>query len=351
MNLNLRRADRLDFYKTTDVVLYGFLQIHSMALILVTGATGRIGAAAASALISKGHKIRAVVRPGSSKPLPAGAEKFEWDLSSGPLPKAAFSGVQYVVYLAGLVGDYPYNLLMQSNAFAVKNLLSSCPQEVQKIILASSISVYGEYKWQVVDETFAPKCESPYGKSKLLGETFARDFCGSLPIVFLRFGMVYGPGFEEGYFPVLDRIRRGKMSILGEGKNRLPLLHISDAVQAIFLALGSKSATSCREYNIVGEEKLTQTELFALAAHELGVATPAKHASIGLAKAMLRAMSVFSSFGIAKKPGITPDNIRQMTLDRAYSCARAEAELGYKARVKINDGLKDVVRDFLSKKG
>ncbi|MCX6773109.1 MAG: NAD(P)-dependent oxidoreductase [Candidatus Micrarchaeota archaeon] len=197
-----------------------------MALILVTGATGKIGGRVAAALIAKGDKVRAVVRPGSKGILPARAEKYEHDLSIAPLPADAFKGVQKIAHLAGLVGSHSQSALEAANAVAVNSLLYNCPKTVQRIVLASSISVYGEYKGKIADETFEARGESPYGKSKLAGEREARNFCPCLPITFLRIAMVYGPGFKEGYFDILRYVDEGKMKIIGDGKNRMPLVHV-----------------------------------------------------------------------------------------------------------------------------
>ncbi|MCX8194515.1 MAG: NAD(P)-dependent oxidoreductase [Candidatus Micrarchaeota archaeon] len=315
-----------------------------MPLVLITGATGRLGSALVERLLARKDKIRAVVRKGSRHKLPPGVEAFEADLSSGPLPKEAFAGVQQVVHLAGLVGEHPYNELMLHNAFATKNLLANCPSFVHRVVIASSISVYGEHKGQLVSESFELNANSPYGKSKLMAEVFAREYCENLPIVFLRFGMIYGPGFEEGYFEVLRRLKEGKMAIIGDGSNRVPLLHVSDAVQAILLALDSK-IEPCREYNIVGSEAMTQKELLLLAASELGVPAPAKTVPLSLALAVAKVKFLLGDHKLS------PENILQLSLDRAYDTRRAKEELGFEARVKIKEGIKEVVGLYLKSEG
>ena len=323
-----------------------------MALILVTGATGRLGSLAVTALLARGDSVRAVVRPGSAGAgrLPSGVEKIECDLGVAALPESAFEGVKKVAHLSGLVGDYPYGRLVLANSFATKHLLSNCPPEVEKIALASSISVYGEHRGEVVDEQVPPLCESPYGKSKLLGEAMAREYASSLPIVFLRLGMIYGHDFEDGYFQILGRLSAGKMQILGDGKNRMPLLHQSDAVGAVLAALDSgKSIPSCREYNIVGGEKMTQKELLTLAATCLNASPPSKSAPVLLAKAGVAIQSALSAIGACKRPSVSLENIRQMTLDRAYSCERARAELGFEAKTRLADGMKEVVAAYRAK--
>jgi nucleoside-diphosphate-sugar epimerase len=337
-----------------------------MALVLVTGATGRLGSALVEALLARGHSVRAVVRPHSEagnasleerqekrfsasplsgsrqNTLPPGVERIECDLSQNPLPLAAFQGVQFVVHAAGLVGSHPYGELIAANAYATKHLLSSCPSTVRKVVLASSISVYGDYSGQVADESFAPQTESPYGKSKLMAEEFAKGYCDSLPLVFLRLGMIYGPGFEEGYFPVLRYLSDGKMVFLGEAKNRIPLLHVSDAVSAFLLALG-KPTPSCREYNVVGSEQMSQQELLRMAASELGVSPPQKHFSPSALSLLLKFQR------LAGKTSLDPENVRQLTLDRAYLCKRAKEELGWEPKVKIADGMREMVRLYRAK--
>lgn len=324
-----------------------------MALILVTGAAGKLGSLTAKSLLARGDSVRAVVRPGSGGAgrLPQGAEKFEHDLGAAALPAAAFEGVQKVVHCAGLVGSHPYNNLVLANAFSVKHLLANCPAEVEKVVLVSSISVYGEHKGQVVDETFATLCESPYGKSKLLGETIAREYAGSLPIVILRPGMIYGPDFEDGYFQILDRLAAGKMRILGDGGNRVPLVHQSDAVRAILLALDSREGIAhCREYNIVGNEQMAQKELLRLAASQLGVPAPEKGVPVILASAGVVMQQALSSIHLCKRPPVSSENVRQLALDRAYSGAKAKAELGFEPQVGVEEGMKEVVAAYLAKR-
>jgi len=317
-----------------------------MAFYLITGASGRLGRCVLPKLVRKG-RVRAVLRPESSFKLPARVERFSWDMST-PLPRSAFENITHVVHLAGLVGDHPYEELLLNNGTAVRNLLANCPSSVKRIVLASSISIYGDYAGKTVDESFVPKGESPYGKSKLMGEMAASEYCGALPIVFLRFGMIYGPGFEEGYFDVLRRIESGKAAIIGNGRNRIPLLHSDDATAAILLSL-EKKIQNCRAYNVVGSESPTQEGLVSLAASELGAPKQKGRVSLALATALASLKQFLFQAGLSKKPSFTPENIRQLTLDRTYSAALAKAELGFVAKVKLRQGLKQVVREYLAK--
>jgi len=321
-----------------------------MGKILLTGATGRLGSHALAALLARKEQVRAIVRPGSKSMLPRGVERFEWDLSSAPLPRAAFAGVDRAVHLAGLVGSFPERELMLHNAAATGNLASSCPQKLSKLVVASSISVYGEYKGRRVDEEFEPMAESPYGKSKLAAEKEVRAHRRGIPTALLRFGMIYGPGFEEGYFDVFSFLKKGKMRIFGNGQNRIPLLHVDDAVSAILLALGA-DLVSCHEYNIVGEEEPTQQELMGMAAKALGAPAPTRHSSLLLVQSASAVGSLLSALGMQDPLPFDAENIRQLTLDRAYSTEKARRELGFVAKVKLAAGIKQMAGIYLKKKG
>jgi nucleoside-diphosphate-sugar epimerase len=322
-----------------------------MGTVLLTGATGRLGLLVASELASKGEKVRAVVRPSSkASALPGKVETFVHDLGKASLPKAAFEDVQKVIHLAGLVGQHGRVSLFEANAFSVQALLENCPSEVESVVIASSISVYGHHPGKLVDESFPTRPYNDYGASKHLGEMFAKRYCSTHPICILRLGMIYGPSFEEGYFEVLERLSLGKMPIIGSGKNRIPLLHQSDAVRAILLASDSAKRHPCREYNIVGQEAPTQEELLSLAASFLSVEPPKRHVPVLAAKAWALASSLLFLLGISKSKPLSLENIDQISSDRAYSCERAKRELGFEAKVKLDDGMKEVVEAFNAKR-
>ena len=319
-----------------------------MGKVLLTGASGRLGCHVLAALLARKEKVRAIVRPGSKFALPRGVERFVWDLSSDPLPYTAFVGVDRAIHLAGLVGGHPERELMLSNAVATRNIVSACPQKLSKLVVASSISIYGEYKSQMVDEEFKPRVESPYGQSKLAAEAEVLAHRRGIPVALLRFGMIYGPGFEQGYFDVFRFLKKGKMRIFGNGQNRIPLLHVDDAVRAILLALDAH-LLSCREYNIVGEGSPTQEELMGMAAKALKVPAPTSHVSILFVQSASAVGGLLSTLGITAPLPFDSENIRQLTLDRAYSTDRARRELGFKAKVKLEVGIKQMVGEYKKK--
>ncbi|MEM4554335.1 MAG: NAD(P)-dependent oxidoreductase [Candidatus Anstonellaceae archaeon] len=305
-----------------------------MAAVLLVGASGRLGRAISKELAKQGYKVRQVVRKYKSS-----TDVIVCDLSKSQLPPSAFSGIDFVVFAAGLTGSHPYEKLRQANVLTIKNLLSSCPPSIKKVVVASSISVYGMHEGKLIDESFPLLPMTDYGKSKLEGEQVAREFCQKLPIVFLRIGMIYGPGFEEGYFKVLELLSKGKMPLVGSANNRIPLVHISDVVSAFLCAIKSKTPR-CATYNIVGKEQLTQKELLCMASSKLGAPQPQIHIPVFLLSLLVRV------WGLVGRPPFDVENIHQLSSDRAFSTAKAKQELGWQPKVSIKQGLPQMIKIY-----
>ena len=88
---------------------------------------------------------------------------------------------------------------------------------------------------------------------------------------------------------------------------------------------------------------MTQQELLLLAAKELGVEPPTSSIPVFLAFFAARVARLLG------KKGFSPENIRQLSLDRAYSCGRARKELGFEAKVGISQGLPEVISAYKRK--
>ncbi|NBK99236.1 MAG: NAD-dependent epimerase/dehydratase family protein [Erysipelotrichia bacterium] len=97
----------------------------------------------------------------------------------------------YVIHLAGIsyVGHNDIEAFYKVNTIGTQNILdaliaSNC--NAQKVILASSATVYGEQGCEVLDESMCPLPANHYGISKLAMEHMARGYFQKLPIVVVR---------------------------------------------------------------------------------------------------------------------------------------------------------------------
>ena len=197
---------------------------------------------------------------------------------------------------------------------------------VRKIIAASSASIYG-----LADVFPTPEDHHPYnnqtwyGASKVMLEGLLRSYHAmyGLPYVALRYFNVYGPRMDTNgkYTEVLvrwiDRIAQGQPPlILGDGHQTMDFVYIDDVAKANVLALQS----DCNN-DVINVASGRETSLRELAA------------------ALLKVMGATHLV-----PEYGPERSVNPVLRRLASTRKAEARLGFRAQVGLEEGLDRHVR-------
>ncbi|MEM4389209.1 MAG: NAD-dependent epimerase/dehydratase family protein [Candidatus Micrarchaeia archaeon] len=301
-------------------------------VILVTGASGRLGQALLARL--KGRAVRALVRSEkAARMLPKGVEVFYGDVRE-ELPPEAFAGVHVVFHLAAVLSPASEGEMREVNVEGTRRVLAACPKNLKRFVHVSSISVYGRKPEGVVTESTPFSPSDGYGWSKLYSEMAVKNFA-RFPWTIIRPGVIYGKGFREGFFEVLGLLEKGRMPLIGPGNNFLPLVHVRDVCDALLLAAKSKRAIG-QAYNIVGEQR-TQSEILAMAARALGVAAPRWSIPAWLA---LGAVAALRALG---RKGLGPEYVDVLAADRRFDCAKARRELGWRPKVGLEEGIKEVI--------
>ncbi|MEM2908670.1 MAG: NAD-dependent epimerase/dehydratase family protein [Candidatus Bilamarchaeaceae archaeon] len=296
-------------------------------MIYLTGATGRLGRYVYNVFLSKKTEVFPIVRK------PSGLKnEIISDFSEGSL-KAILKNAKAIIHLAGSVKTYDKKELWNTNVELTRVIVNAAPKNA-KIILASSISVYGkELAKKPADETTPISPDSDYARSKYEAEKLVSQHPNH---VILRIGTIYGP-FED-YKIMLQKIKRERMQIIGNGNNIIPFVHVEDAASVFIPALKKTGV-----YNIVGEA-ITQREAYAVAAKELGVKPPTKQVSFFLAY-----LSAWFAERAALLTGseckITTEHIAILYFDRPFDCSKARRELGFLPRDPVN-GIKQVVNEL-----
>jgi nucleoside-diphosphate-sugar epimerase len=211
-----------------------------MPSILVTGATGFLGARIVRQLVHDGLPVRATSRARSSI---AAVEHVVADLTTEPLTPVV-AGCDVVIHAAGLAhqfnrsprlaGDFHAN-----NALATERLAEAAARAgVKRFVLASSVSVYGGAQTGLVDETALCRPSSDYARSKLEAERQLLEVCrhSAMQPLILRLATLYGEGDRGNVARLMSAIDRGRFVWIGRGRNRKSLLHVDDAVHALVLA-------------------------------------------------------------------------------------------------------------------
>jgi UDP-glucose 4-epimerase len=153
------------------------------------------------------------------------------------------------------------------NVKGTLNLLEAARKaNVERVINASSSSVYGKVEYLPFDEKHPTQPLSPYGVSKLVAEHYCRVYNDlyDLPTVSLRYFTVYGPRMRPDLaIPIFTRalVRGESPTIFGNGEQTRDLTYIEDIVSANLKLLETDKADG-EILNIGGGKRVTVNQLY-----------------------------------------------------------------------------------------
>jgi nucleoside-diphosphate-sugar epimerase len=248
---------------------------------LVTGAAGFIGSHTCERLVREGWRVRGIDCLTSYYD-PALKERNLARLAAEPgfsLERVDLRAVGLEPLLRG--ADVVWHLAAQAgvrsswgrefesyatiNLLATQRLLEAAVATApEKVVYASSSSVYGETPEFPAAEDGPVRPISPYGVTKLAGEQMARLYHRSygLSTISLRYFTVYGPRQrpDMGFHRFLRAIHRGEpVTIFGDGRQTRDFTYVDDVVEANLLA--GAGGRPGRVYNISGGSRVTILEV------------------------------------------------------------------------------------------
>ncbi|MBI4294361.1 MAG: NAD-dependent epimerase/dehydratase family protein [Betaproteobacteria bacterium] len=248
--------------------------------VLVTGASGFVGARLCAELLARGASVRAPLRrPGALAPR-TGLETFAIeDLASSPIDPKWLAGVDAVMHLAGFAHRFKgdpgadADSIRRINVEATEVLARAAAKaRVRRFVYASSIKVNGEDSGTgsfSAGDTPGPRDE--YGRSKLAAETILRRLAGEcgMEIVIVRPPLVYGPGVKANFLRLLEAVDRGLPLPLAGLQNRRSLVHVGNLADAL-IACACRSAAAGKTYLVCDGEDVSTAELISRIAAALG---------------------------------------------------------------------------------
>ena len=172
-----------------------------MSNILVTGVAGFIGSEIAKELLLLSHEVYGVddLSNGYKKNIPQGVNFIETDLSKPSSLKKIPKDIDVVFHLSGQSsGEVSFEdpiKDLKKNTHSTLNLISFIKENsIQKIVYASSMSVYGNVEDSPIKENHPLAPLSCYGVGKLSSENYLRIMLPKTNVVVMRMFNVYGPG-------------------------------------------------------------------------------------------------------------------------------------------------------------
>jgi nucleoside-diphosphate-sugar epimerase len=162
-----------------------------------------------------------------------------------------------------------------------------------------------------------------------------------LPAVIIRPATIIGAGDQLNFGRTVERLRAGRQVIVGSGRNALPLVHVSDAVNGLILALDHAHAAG-QAYNIGNDRPLTQEEFLRAVALETGLAPPRLRVPYQALYAAAYAAERFAMLTRSQRnPLVTRHGIAVFGTDNRHAIDKAKRELGYSPLVDLRAGIRE----------
>ena len=251
---------------------------------LVTGAAGFIGSNLSERLLAQGatvigldcftdyyprerkeHNLRGLRQT-------PGFNLVEAAIADADLPRL-LEGVTHVFHLAAQAGvrkswGRDFRVYTVNNVEATQILLEACVgRPLERLVYASSSSVYGDKVALPMTEEALPQPVSPYGVTKLSAEQlcYLYQVNYAVPTVSVRYFTVYGPRQrpDMGFHKFLRAVMRDEpVPQFGDGRQTRDFTFVADAVAAT-IAAGTRG-TPGGVYNIGGGSRVELLDVFEL---------------------------------------------------------------------------------------
>jgi dihydroflavonol-4-reductase len=323
--------------------------------VLVTGAAGFVGSAVARALVARGAAVRVLVRASSPRANLADldAEVVVGDVRDQASVEAALAGRRYLFNVAA---DYrlwardPGEIVRNNVAGAQAVMGAALAAGVERVVHTSSVATLRlPADGSPADET------TPYGdgegigaykQSKVAAERIVERLVAerALPAVIVSPSTPIGPRDVKPTPTgrIIVEAARGRMpAYVDTGLN---LVHVDDVAEGHILAL---EKGRIGERYILGGQDVTLSQMLA----EIATLTGRKAPTVKLPIAPLEPLAeVAELIGriTGKEPFLTKDALKMASHHMYFSSAKAERELGYRAR-PYREALKDALDWFAAR--
>ena len=297
-------------------------------MILVTGGAGFIGSNLVEELLKQGSDVRVIDNFDTGQERNLGdlsAEVVRGDITDPDTVKRALEDVNQVYHQAA-IGSVPRSIKdpatsTKVNVLGTLNVLTAARDSgVEKVVYASSASVYAGVDELPKREDMTPIPMSVYGATKIMNEYYFRIFHDiyGLKSTGMRYFNVYGPkqSPDSEYAAVIPKFINLMLSdkipkIFGDGEQTRDFTYVGDVVKANLLAMKAAKSDGTA-YNIAGGKRTSLNSLVDLINKALNKSIEPEY--------------------LDPRPGDPKHSLADIT--------RAKQDIGYEPDYAFEDGLK-----------
>lgn len=315
----------------------------------VTGASGFIGRALVERLVEQGWHVRGLARSDAAAAVIAetGAEPVVGDLASSEALREGATGCSVAFHAAARVGDWgPREEFEQVNVAGTRNTLEACRAAgVPRFVhVGTEAAILNGRPLVDVDEDapLRPDSKSHYCATKAIAERAVLD-CNEpgFETVVVRPRMVWGPGDTTVLSGLLEAVREGRFAWLSGGRQRISTTHVDNAVEGLLLA--AMRGRAGQSYFITDGEAVVFRDFVTRLLATQGIEPPDRVMPAAAARAAAAVLeTLWRGLRLRGAPPLNRTAVWLCSLESTLDISKAEAELGYRPIVSVEDGMRNL---------
>lgn len=312
--------------------------------VLITGATGFVGAALVRHLKVGGATVRAAVRSGEVDGADECVRLGDMEAARPDMWTEAVKGIDAVAHLAARVhvmdekDSDPLTAYRKINVAPTLQLAKAAASAgVGRFVFVSSIKVNGEYTSVAhpfrADDQPAPA--DPYGLSKLEAENGLRLLAREtgMEVTVVRPPLVYGPGVKANFETMMRWLRKGLPLPLGALENRRSFVALDNLVDLLSICLVHPAAAN-QTFLVSDGEDLSTTSLLRRLAAGMGV----RASLVPVPRRLLEAGAVALGRGAVAQ---------RLCGDLQVDISKTRNLLGWEPPLRVDEALSRTAKAFL----
>jgi nucleoside-diphosphate-sugar epimerase len=323
----------------------------------VTGATGFLGKRLCAALVARGEPVVALGRrfegfPDLDRAL---CRRRVVALADEVALGEAFRGADSVIHAAAMSAIWGRRRdFLSANVDGTAHVLAAARAAgVRRVVHVSSSGVTfdGRDRRDVNEDEPRPRrFLSHYQETKALAEDVVRGATGAETVIVRPRG-IFGPGDTMILPRLIARARRGKLRVLGAGRNVQDITYVDNVVAALLLARAAPAAAG-RVYLVSNGEPVALWEFIRDCLQGLGMTLAAGQVSSSIAFAVAGAAEALHRVvpGLGEPP-LTRYVVALLARDQTLDITAARRDLGYRPEVSMSDALARTIDDFRRRDG